>query len=111
MKNFPEDWKDLKYRPLCSYVRHHWRKVHSLAGKYCSFIVEFLGIGLGVSNPAKFVADANRFNQMRTEMQALITEFYDLENFFPNVGLDDLKDALQFVEKRLRWKFPRLVWF
>ena len=35
----------------------------------------------------------------------------DIEQFFPNVGLDDLVEALTYLEERIEKEFPKMQWF
>ena len=60
---FPKTWADLRFRPLVSYLRHHWRSLLSLAGKCCSALVRQLQIGFGVESPRQVVESAHAWNR------------------------------------------------
>lgn len=105
-----DPWGELRWRPLVSYTQHHWKRVLGLAGRFCSFSTTWLGIGHGCTDVRAFVNSLNVWNERQNQKAVRIT-IWDLQEFFSNVGLNDLKAAVDEVICRIREKMPNAAWF
>ena len=55
-------WRDVAWRPVISYARHHLRGLLALAGRWCIFVVTSLELGMHVGAPRHVTEMVRRFN-------------------------------------------------
>jgi hypothetical protein len=98
-------WSELKFRPLCSYLRHHWRKLLSLGSRFCTTAITTLRWGFHCSSPKQVVRDSDDFNQgFRKTGGSLAMALFDVKEFFPNCEISFLRVAVQAAIEQLREK-------
>ena len=105
-------WDTLKFRPLSSYMRHHWRRILSLASRFCTTCILTLHWGFHTVSPKKVVQDASAYNDrfMSWGGGSLSMDLFDVKEFFPNVDVKLLKQAVFMALDQLRslnssWKY------
>lgn len=114
---WPATWSSIKWRPLVSYISHHWRFLLSLAGKCCTAAIRILGIGWGVESPRSVVEALHLYNrckrpgERRLAPTTISMHMYDIENFFVNVSPAELQEAVQKTVQALRRKDPSWRYF
>lgn len=102
----PTSWASVKWRPIAGYSRHRWRHLLSIGGRWATHTVETLGWGWSWVNPRQFVHDIAVFNEeaVPTPLQHdtgtspnVKVSVQDLEGFFPNINLAEVKDAVELA--------------
>jgi hypothetical protein len=98
------DWDTLKFRPLSSYVRHHWRRVLSLASRFCTTAILTLQWGFHSTSPKKVVEESTAYNERFVQWGGgtLSMDLFDVKEFFPNVDVPLLKQAVFMALDHLR---------
>ena len=107
----PDTWDDVKFRPLVSYRRHHWRRLLSLLCKALNFIRHVVCPGFAVDSLADLRSKLAQFNgdgcfdddssshgiPDLVPDATLNFETDDIENFFTQVPRDELVDEISWA--------------
>ena len=94
----PDDygWHSIEWRPMVSYSEHHWRGLLKLLSRWCVFTVEKFTLGFAVSNPRHVSRHLTDFNRSIKPNEYIITEQYDVKEFFPSVPRDLFEAVVHF---------------
>ena len=74
---WPDEWEEIKWRPLVSYAAHHWKRALSKAGKFCSYLTKRMGYGQHRDDPRMVTEEIHGFN--RGLRQGKSVEYKDAE--------------------------------
>lgn len=122
----PKTWSSVKWRPIAGYSSHRWRHLLGIAGRWCTHTVETLGWGWPCTNPRHFVSDVITFNEDKEplaendtstvvegaeEEQAISVDVQDLEGFFPNINMDEVRAAVEMAISELRRLNAKWMYF
>lgn len=97
----PTRWSEVKWRPLQSYHRHHWRLLRSMTGRYMTYAVKVLQWGFAEDDTRK--AAQRVFEWCSYEgpragegvgAQEYMMDAYDIEDFFVNVPKELIVEAI-----------------
>lgn len=114
----PADWSLLKWRPMVSYSKHHFRNLLSFLSRFVTYVMGEFELGFNCMDPVKIVDKANKFNFEKRTFEkanrvkcALNWAVYDIKEFFTKVSRQELMDTLQEMVERIKTKFPQKRFF
>lgn len=114
----PNSWSLLKWRPMVSYSKHHFRNLLSFLSKFVTFVMGEFNLGFNCMDPVKIVDKANKFNAEKRTFEkvhrvkcALNWAVYDIKEFFTKVSREELMDTLSEMVELVRRKFPKKGFF
>lgn len=96
-------WSQLRWGPLVSYLRHHYRDLFSLAGKTCSAFIRRLNWGFGAEGVRTVLEDAFSFNgyqrpgSHQLAHRDLKISTFDVKDFFPSVTPQELLSSVAYA--------------
>lgn len=104
---------NFRWRPMVSYVRHHYRGLLSFLGKFGVYAMRELKLGCSCLDPSDFVAGLHYFNAARVaaeknacRVMKVDWDLYDITDFFPRACRKKAKRAVKRVVKLLKKKLP-----
>lgn len=118
---YPQTWQEVKWRPLLSYARFHWRHALSHVGRFATFAVPYLGWGWGTSDPRVFNQDVFRFSGEQRPRERPRRPLpprprvgmcsRDLKDFFVKVQHFDIIEALNQAISEIQERDGSLKYF
>lgn len=114
----PNRWSEVKWRPLQSYHRHHWRSLLSMKGRYMTHAVKVPQWGFAEDDTrraAQKVFEWSGFERPRpgegVEAQEYEMDAYDIEDFFVNVPKELIVEAILKSVEEVKAMVPGAAFF
>jgi len=91
-------------------LHHHWRQLLSLVGKFLSYVATALSVGDGCCNVRRIVAAINAFKE-RQRQDPIELRVWGLQEFFPNVSVERMRQAVDCAILRVQRQHPGTRYF
>jgi len=116
---YPATWTQVRWRPISSYSRHHWRNLLAMGGTFATAAIDFVGWGWSIADPRKFVEEVHLWNEEAKPKMDLDGEqeeevevcVLDVRDFFPSVDLEELRVAIREVVDAIKKKDSSLQFY